>query len=106
MPSLRTWNVLLQMPDAAWCFFYSLNGLDWKLAKHPLVSDLNIKWENGDIQKLYALERPQLFLENGKLVVLLCAVNSVNCYVLLLAYQLFSCYLRHLQEEQAPAYYP
>jgi len=56
--------------------FYSLDGLDWKLAKHPLVSDLNIKWENGAIQKLEALERPQLFFENGKLVALLCAVNE------------------------------
>ena len=56
--------------------FYSLDGLDWKLAKHPLVSSLNIKWENGTTQKLEALERPQLFFENGKLVALLCAVNE------------------------------
>jgi len=56
--------------------FYSLDGLDWKLAKNPLVSDLNIKWQNGDTQKLHALERPQLFFENGKPVALLCAVNE------------------------------
>jgi alpha-L-fucosidase len=56
--------------------FYSLDGLDWKLAKHPLVSTLNIKWVNGTTQKLEALERPQLFFENGKLVALLCAVNE------------------------------
>ena len=57
--------------------FYSIDGLDWKLAKHPLVSALNIKWENGATQKLEALERPQLFFENGKLVALLCAVNEM-----------------------------
>jgi alpha-L-fucosidase len=56
--------------------FYSLDGLDWKLAKHPLVSDLNIKWADGTTQKLEALERPQLFFENGKMVALLCAVNE------------------------------
>jgi predicted GH43/DUF377 family glycosyl hydrolase len=56
--------------------FYSLDGLDWKLAKHPLVSDLTIKWEDGTIKKLEALERPQLFFENGKMVALLCAVNE------------------------------
>ena len=56
--------------------FYSLNGLDWKLAKQPLVSDLNIHWADGTTQKLEALERPQLFFENGKLVALLCAVNE------------------------------
>ena len=56
--------------------FYSPDGLDWKLAKHPLVSTLNIKWEDGANQKLEALERPQLFFENGKMVALLCAVNE------------------------------
>jgi predicted GH43/DUF377 family glycosyl hydrolase len=58
--------------------FYSLDGLDWKLAKHPLISDLNIKMADGTIKKLEALERPQLFFENGKLVVLLCAVNETQ----------------------------
>lgn len=56
--------------------FYSLDGLDWKLAKNPLVSDLNIKMADGSIKKLEALERPQLFFEDGKLVALLCAVNE------------------------------
>lgn len=56
--------------------FYSINGMDWKLAKHPLVSALTIKWEDGTFQNLKALERPQLFFENGKLVALLCAVNE------------------------------
>lgn len=56
--------------------FYSTNGLDWKLAKHPLVSDLTIHWANNTTQKLEALERPQLYFENGVPVVLLCAVNE------------------------------
>ncbi len=56
--------------------FYSVDGLDWKLVSHPLVSTLNIRWKNGNSQKLEALERPQLFFENGKLVALLCAVNE------------------------------
>jgi hypothetical protein len=56
--------------------FCSPDGLDWKLASHPLVSTLNIKWEDGSVQKLEALERPQLFFENGKMVALLAAVNA------------------------------
>lgn len=56
--------------------FYSLNGLDWKLAKHPLVSSLNVKWSDGTSQRLEALERPQLLFENGKPTILLCAVNE------------------------------
>ena len=58
--------------------FYSLDGLDWKLAKYPLVSTLNILWENGSTQKLEALERPQLFFENGNMIALLCAVNEMQ----------------------------
>lgn len=56
--------------------FYSLDGLQWKLAKNPLVSDLTIKMADGSIRKLEALERPQLFFEDGKMVALLCAVNE------------------------------
>jgi predicted GH43/DUF377 family glycosyl hydrolase len=56
--------------------FRSEDGLNWKLAKHPLVSNLEINWENGLKQKVTALERPQLFFENGEMVALLCAVNE------------------------------
>jgi len=56
--------------------FYSLDGAEWKLAKNPLVSDLEIKWENGTVQKLIALERPQLLFQDGKPIALLCAANE------------------------------
>jgi len=56
--------------------FYSIDGLNWKLAQHPLVATLVLQWENGFQQKLEALERPQLFFENGRPIVLLCAVNE------------------------------
>jgi hypothetical protein len=56
--------------------FESVDGLDWKIAEHPLVSTIQVKWEDGKVQKLNALERPTLYLENGKPRVLLCAVNS------------------------------
>lgn len=56
--------------------FISEDGLNWQKAKHPLVSKLEINWENGTTQKIIALERPQLFFENGKIVALLCAVNA------------------------------
>jgi predicted GH43/DUF377 family glycosyl hydrolase len=53
--------------------FFSKNGLDWKMAKNTLVSTLEIKWENGKIEKVEHLERPQLFFEDGKPTVLLVA---------------------------------
>jgi len=58
--------------------FYSPDGMNWSLAENPLVSRLEINWENDTIQKVLALERPQLFIENGKPAVLLCAVNEIS----------------------------
>lgn len=58
--------------------FYSTDGLDWKLAENPLVSKLEIHWENDSVQQVMALERPQLFSENGKPKALLCAVNETK----------------------------
>ena len=56
--------------------FDSEDGYDWELAKNPLVSTLKIEWENGETQKVDHLERPQLFLEDGKPVALLCASDT------------------------------
>lgn len=58
--------------------FYSLDGMNWNLAEQPLVSKLEINWENDTVQKVVALERPQLYIENGKPVALLCAVNETR----------------------------
>jgi hypothetical protein len=51
----------------------STNGLDWKLAAHPLVTTPEIRWADGRKQRLNALERPQLLFENGQPVALFCA---------------------------------
>lgn len=58
--------------------FYSNDGMNWKLAENPLVSKIEINWENDTVQKVLALERPQLFFENGKPIALLCAVNETH----------------------------
>ncbi len=61
--------------------FKSTNGLDWKLAKNPLVYTLELNWENGAIQKMNAIERPQLYVENGNPKALLVAVlDTTNSY--------------------------
>ncbi|HWH68992.1 MAG TPA: glycoside hydrolase family protein, partial [Candidatus Sulfotelmatobacter sp.] len=51
----------------------SVEGLEWKLAKHPLVATPEIRWANGRAEKLEALERPQLLFENGEPIALFCA---------------------------------
>lgn len=53
--------------------FESEDGYDWKLANDPLVATLKIDWADGTTQEVEHLERPQLFIEDGKPVALLCA---------------------------------
>lgn len=53
--------------------FESKDGFDWKLAPEPLLSTLQINWADGKTQSVDHLERPQLYLENGKPIALLCA---------------------------------
>jgi hypothetical protein len=56
--------------------FTSLNGLDWSFAQHPIMSDLTIRWTDGSKSKVKAMERPQLYFENGQPRVLLCAIDD------------------------------
>lgn len=58
--------------------FTSADGLDWKVAKKPLVSARKIHWLDGTVQSLNRLERPQLWLENGKPAVLFCAAEETD----------------------------
>jgi hypothetical protein len=51
----------------------SVDGFDWKLARHALVTTPELKWADGQMQKMDALERPQLLFENGEPIALLCA---------------------------------
>lgn len=50
--------------------FESFDGIDWSLCSKPLVSRIELNWEDGVKEKIYRLERPQLFFENGKPAVL------------------------------------
>ena len=54
--------------------FRSNDGINWQTAENVLASDLNIKWENGMIDQVARLERPQLLLDiDGEPLVLYCA---------------------------------
>ncbi len=55
--------------------FESLNGYDWGPSKHHDVSDRTVTWADGTTQKMDHLERPQVFIENGQPVALLCAAD-------------------------------
>lgn len=56
----------------------SENGIDWKPAKHHEISDLSLVWEDGKTEKYNHLERPQVFIENGEPIALLCAADTLD----------------------------
>ena len=58
--------------------FESDDGFDWKPSGNVLVSTLQIRWADGNVQKLQMLERPQLYIEEGRPLVLLCAAMDTN----------------------------
>lgn len=56
----------------------SENGIDWKKAKYFEISDRTFTWEDGTIQQFDHLERPQVVVENGKPIALLCAADTID----------------------------
>lgn len=59
--------------------FQSFDGIDWAPAEHPLAFHREIHWEDGSVQPLMFMERPQLLLdESGRPAVLLCACCDAN----------------------------
>lgn len=57
--------------------FTSEDGLDWRLARHPYVSDFRLRWADGRVSdRLHRLDQPQIWLENGKPSVLFLAVKA------------------------------
>lgn len=58
--------------------FTSEDGVDWKQAKHPYVSDLHLNWEGGKCDTVSRLERPQIYMENGLPKALFLAVTPVS----------------------------
>ena len=55
--------------------FESADGFDWKPANPTLLTALSLEWTDGKRHQYTALERPQLWIENGKPSVLFCAAS-------------------------------
>jgi hypothetical protein len=56
--------------------FESVNGHDWTPSEPVLVSKKSILWRNGAVEKVDMLERPQIWLKNGKPAMLFLAVKK------------------------------
>jgi hypothetical protein len=55
--------------------FESQDAIEWRPAEHTLVSTLQVEWDDGEVQRVRHLERPQTYLENGVPRVLFCACD-------------------------------
>jgi predicted GH43/DUF377 family glycosyl hydrolase len=56
--------------------FTSNDGINWAASKNILVSTLNLKMADGTTKKFEHVERPQLYIENGKPRALFVAVDG------------------------------
>ncbi|MBD0379740.1 glycoside hydrolase family protein [Paenibacillus sedimenti] len=54
--------------------FESKDGIHWVPSEHSFAFKPEIVWEDGEVQQVNALERPQLWMENDRPAVLFCAV--------------------------------
>lgn len=58
--------------------FESQDAIEWKPAENPLAFTRRIVWEDGEIQQVHHLERPQLYFEDNKPKALLCACSPTD----------------------------
>lgn len=58
--------------------FDSIDGIDWKPGKYHLISKRQIQWEDGVVETFDHLERPQVYVEDGVPVALLCAADRID----------------------------
>jgi hypothetical protein len=58
--------------------YESMDGIHWEKAKYFLISERTVEWENGRTQQFTHLERPQVFIENGEPLALLCAADTLD----------------------------
>jgi hypothetical protein len=75
-PVVTETGVKFEKKPASLVLVESLNGSDWKLAKHPLVTTMNLRWSGGEGPAMVTIQRPQLCLENGQPVALACISTS------------------------------
>lgn len=60
--------------------FESANGFDWQISRHPIGFLRGVTFASGERIELAYMERPQIYLENGKPKALLCACMKEEDY--------------------------
>ena len=54
----------------------SVDGFDWKPSRHALVTTMDLRWAGWPGHPMICIERPQLCLDQGRPVALVCASTS------------------------------
>ena len=56
----------------------SMDGIDWELAENPVAYPLNIAWNDGTFEDVPRMERPFIYVENGRPICLYNAIGEEN----------------------------
>lgn len=56
----------------------SEDGIHWQPGRYHEISERIIQWEDGTTEQLDHLERPQVYIENGRPLALLCAADRID----------------------------
>lgn len=64
--------------DFSLVHYDSDDGINWNQAKNFKISDRTVTFTDGRKIKFDHLERPQVFIENGEPIALLCATDSID----------------------------
>ena len=60
--------------------FESEDGVNWRASDQPLAFERAIRWQDGSVQPVHNLERPQLLIEDGAPAALYCACAPYDDY--------------------------
>lgn len=77
----RWWMVAKDMTGAftgagtSLALFTSSDGVNWRPAPRPLVSRLELRWDDGRTEQVQRLERPAIAVDGGRAVALCAAVK-------------------------------
>lgn len=71
-PLVTKEGVAFKPTNSSFVLVESMNGSDWKPAKHPLVTTKDLQWKGGDGPPMITIQRPCLVLEEGQPEALVC----------------------------------
>ena len=71
-PVLTDSGVLFKPTNSSFVLVESVNGSDWKPARHPLVTTKDLQWTGGAGPAMITIQRPYLVVEDGTPVTLVC----------------------------------